>query len=263
MGRKKRYDYSILDELRRDIYLEKCNHIAITGDLAHLSLPEEFKSVRKWLKRLSGKNNITLIPGNHDFYTFSGKRYYEKEWDKYMKSIRAYTIKHERFPFVRIFNNIAFVGLNSAVVTPPFFAYGFLGHSQLQGLKKIVNQIPDQYFIILLIHHPPVKGVASFNNSLIDMNKLTEIIKYSKIKLILHGHTHCFNISYINSNLGKIPVIGVPPAVSIEESKLAGYNIYYIKKSENNWEIKLKRKELSKVKRSFETKELHSITIPL
>jgi len=70
-------------------------------------LKEEFLTIKNWLKQLGGKDKITLVPGNHDFYVFRGKRYYEKAWDKYIESTDLCTVENKRFPFVRIFNDIA------------------------------------------------------------------------------------------------------------------------------------------------------------
>ena len=260
-GRSKRYDYSILEVLINDLKNEHLDHVVATGDLAHLSLPEEFISVKRFLRRIDNIDKITLVPGNHDFYVPAGKRYYEKKWKEYISTHEIIQKKGVIFPFVRFFNNIALVGVNSAVITPPFFAYGFLGRSQLEDLKDLLAKIPDIYFTILLIHHPPVKGVATCNNSLIDMKGITEILKSGKIKLILHGHTHYFNITSVTSKMGEIPVIGVPPAVSIELDKLSGYNIYYIKEIEGKWSLTIKRKEFSLQRNVFEVKDVEEITI--
>lgn len=260
-SRGKRYDYNILEILINDLKNEHLDHVVITGDLVHLGLPAEFISVKRFLRRIDGTDKITLVPGNHDFYVPAGKKYYEKRWKAY---ISTHDIIHKKgviFPFVRFFNNIALVGVNSALPTPPFFAYGFLGRSQLEDLKDLLAKIPDKYFTVLLIHHPPVKSVATCNNSLVDMKGMTEIIKSGKIKLILHGHTHYFNISRVTSKIGEIPVIGVPPAVSIEIGKLSGYNIYYIKEIEGKWNLTVKRKEFSLQRNVFELKEVQEITI--
>jgi 3',5'-cyclic AMP phosphodiesterase CpdA len=260
-SRSKRYDYSILEVLINDLKNEHLDHVVVTGDLAHLSLPEEFISVKRFLRRIDNIDKITLVPGNHDFYVPAGKRYYEKKWKEYISTHDIIQKKGVIFPFVRFFNNIALVGVNSAVITPPFFAYGFLGRSQIEDLKDLLAKIPDIYFTILLIHHPPVKGVATGNNSLVGMKGITEIIKSGKIKLILHGHTHYFNISGVTSKIGEIPVIGVPPAVSIELDKLSGYNIYYIKETDGKWRLTVKRKEFSLQRNVFEVKDVEEITI--
>jgi 3',5'-cyclic AMP phosphodiesterase CpdA len=261
LGRNKRYNYAILNALRKDLLTEDISHIVITGDLVHLSLPDEFISIKKWLETIGGADKITVIPGNHDFYVPSGKRLYGNAWNSYITGSSEYITKNKKFPFVKIIKNVAIIGVDSNVITPPFFAYGFLGKSQLKDLENLLSKIPDGLFTVLLIHHPPVKGVATNNNSLVDMKVITEIIKSGKIKLILHGHTHYYNISCIDSKIGKVPVIGVPPAVSIETNKVAGYNIYYISDIKQHWKLTVKRKEFSMQKNIFEVKELQEFTI--
>lgn len=260
-SKSKRYDYNILKILINDLKNERLDHVVITGDLVHLSLPAEFIGVKRFLRRIDGTDKITLVPGNHDFYVPDGKKYYEKKWKAYITTHDIIHKKGVHFPFVRFFNNIALVGVNSAVPTPPFFAYGFLGRAQLEDLKDLLTKIPDKYFTILLIHHPPVKGLDTWNNCLVDMKGIIDIIKSGKIKLILHGHTHYFNISMVTSKTGEIPIIGVPPAASIEVDKLSGYNIYYIKETDGGWILTVKRKEFSLRKNIFEVKESRELTI--
>jgi len=136
-----------------------------------------------------------------------------------------------------------------------------LGKAQLRDLEKLLTTISDEYFIILLIHHPPLKGVATSNNSLVDVKGLAEIFKGNKIRLVLHGHTHYFNISYIDCGINQIPVIGVPAVASRVNNNVGGYNIYYIEKLHKGWSLTVKRKVFSLEKRIFEVKEMKNITI--
>src|ERR1043165_5651309 len=51
-----------------DIHAQQPDHIALTGDLVHVSLPQEFQRAAEWLVRLGPPDRVTVIPGNHDVY---------------------------------------------------------------------------------------------------------------------------------------------------------------------------------------------------
>jgi predicted MPP superfamily phosphohydrolase len=67
---RRRYEHrtDVLDVLRADLQAEHLDHIAVTGDLTHLGLPQEFREAAAWLARLGRPEGITVIPGNHDAY---------------------------------------------------------------------------------------------------------------------------------------------------------------------------------------------------
>jgi 3',5'-cyclic AMP phosphodiesterase CpdA len=58
LHRKAEHRNEILAVLQKDLQRAKPDHIAITGDLTHLSLPSEFKKARRWLQSL-----MTLMSG--------------------------------------------------------------------------------------------------------------------------------------------------------------------------------------------------------
>ena len=51
-----------------DIKAQRPDHIALTGDLVNVSLPQEFARASKWLAAFDTPDRITVIPGNHDVY---------------------------------------------------------------------------------------------------------------------------------------------------------------------------------------------------
>ena len=67
-GRKLVHRRDILDSDTSDIVERKPDHIAVTGDLVNLGLPEEFVRAAEWLHHLGPPSAVTAIPGNHDAY---------------------------------------------------------------------------------------------------------------------------------------------------------------------------------------------------
>ena len=60
-----------LDEIVADLATQTPDHIAVTGDLVNIALPDEFAAARAWLAALGSGHNVTVIPGNHDAYVRS------------------------------------------------------------------------------------------------------------------------------------------------------------------------------------------------
>ncbi|MBL9033562.1 MAG: metallophosphoesterase, partial [Rhodospirillaceae bacterium] len=58
----------ILDLIVDDVAARNADHIAVTGDLVNISLPQEFARAGQWLRRLGTGERVTVIPGNHDAY---------------------------------------------------------------------------------------------------------------------------------------------------------------------------------------------------
>ena len=95
------------------------------------------------------------------------------------------------FPFVRMLHDVALIGLNSAVPTPPLIASGQLGKAQLQELAHVLDSTRRAgLFRLLLIHHPPLPGQASPTRGLKDAAALQSVLHAHGAELVVHGHNH-------------------------------------------------------------------------
>src|SRR3984885_40924 len=82
--RKRIHRPEILDAITRDVKAQSFDHIAVTGDLVNLSLPDEYARARTWLQTLGSPTNVTLVPGNHDVYLRSVVPSPAAYWGDYM-----------------------------------------------------------------------------------------------------------------------------------------------------------------------------------
>ena len=62
------HDAGTLDKIVADLKTQAPDHIAVTGDLTNIALPDEFVRGRAWLQGLGAPADVTVIPGNHDAY---------------------------------------------------------------------------------------------------------------------------------------------------------------------------------------------------
>lgn len=173
------------------------DHVAITGDLTNISLPEEFTAARRFLEPLiaaRGASFVSAIPGNHDRYTYRSQR--ERLFEKTFGDLMTSDLPTDApFPFVRLRKDVAIVGLDSGVATLPFLATGRLGEAQRARLERLLDdpRVRGASFRVALVHHPPLTasgGRDKLHHRLTDDKELIAIAERGQLDLVLHGHIH-------------------------------------------------------------------------
>ena len=243
-NREKIHSREALDLLVTDLNKQSHDHISITGDLINLSLPKEFLEAKDWLEALGAPERISVIPGNHDAYVKMPQNIGMQQWQSYMSN-NAEGLKYAQnsasgFPYVRVFDKVAIIGLSTALPTPWFVHAGELGAYQIQSLEKILTSLSlEGMFRVILIHHPPIllPTRKQAQLGLWDVMPLRKVIEKTGAELILHGHHHADVRSSIPTHHGTVPVIGVPSAsVAAHPTKPhARYNLYRIFQKDGNW----------------------------
>ena len=84
-GRKNIHRVAALDALTADLKTLAVDHVAVTGDLVNLSLPNEYRRARAWLDALGTPSDVTVIPGNHDIYVPGALDGPSTFWGDYMR----------------------------------------------------------------------------------------------------------------------------------------------------------------------------------
>jgi len=227
----------VLSRIVSDLKGHHPNHIAVTGDILNLALPGEFAPSRVWLDTVGPAHDVTFVPGNHDAYVRKAAREWHSHWGDFMKGDST---GPDQFPFVRRRDDVALIGLSSAVTTAPFLATGKVGSPQLHALESILVRLGAQgLFRVILIHHPPVTKPQHRFKRLTDASKFREVLRKHGAELVLHGHDHINSTVYLDGPSGKIPAVGVPSASAFGgEGDLAAYNLYTIARKGNGWSCK-------------------------
>jgi len=232
--------------LTRDIVERKPDHIAVTGDLVNLGLPEEFIRAAEWLHHLGPPDRVTAIPGNHDAYVRLHPERGLNQWKPYMLSNEAgealVVTPSSAFPFLRRFGDVVLIALSSAVPTMPFVATGKVGAPQRTFLAAALAKLGQLgLFRVVLIHHPPLPGQASWRRGLRDAKKLHDIVVANGAELILHGHNHEQTIRELETSTGIATIVGVPSASEAVEGRVpaARYNEYLIARAGKGWSCEM------------------------
>ena len=235
--RNRRHCYSrhVLDRILADLRAQAPGHIAVTGDLVNIGLPQEHIHALAWLESVGPPHEVSLVPGNHDIYSHLRRDPGTQRWAPYMLSEAAgaqYAGSGTGFPYVRLLGRIALVGINSAVPTPPLIASGRVGADQLARVAAALERLGrDGFFRLVLIHHPPLPGQASRARGLEDAADMQALLSRHGAELVIHGHNHRNTLAWCAAAAGAVPVVGAPSASLASHHKgepLARYNLYRI-----------------------------------
>lgn len=257
----------VLEMLVADLGGRVADHIAVTGDLVNISLPQEFARAADWLRRLGASDRVTVIPGNHDAYVDLPWAEGAGRWSDYMTN-RDWDPEGaspsgtlDGFPFVRRYGAIALVGVSTALPMPPFVAAGRLGARQIEALRQALARLgAEGAFRVVLIHHPPFPGGSYKRKSLLDAEAFQDVVRQAGAELVLHGHTHVAGLGRI----GEVPVIGVPSASAVKtgHKDAAAYNLYRIGSSDHEWKVAVEIRALAPDESRFVPAGGYVLTIP-
>ena len=258
-NRKKIHDIENLKMIFHDILKNPNGHTILTGDIVNLSLRSEFESASDFLGSYFPKEKLSIIPGNHDNYV---KCNYEDS----MYMLRRYTSDNSDhrqgslFPYLKLINDIAIVGISTAVTSPPLMSWGRVSEIQLNAITEILHSLSkDNYFIILLLHHPLHEfGFLNFKG-LLNKNSLIKILNDFNINLILHGHLHTESQKKISLKDVDVPCFGAPSTSRADGGKLT-FLKYNIDKVNDKWSLKVYRRSYIMQTKKFETQILMSNT---
>ncbi|HEX2476935.1 MAG TPA: metallophosphoesterase, partial [Lacipirellulaceae bacterium] len=135
VNRVREHRMDLLEKLRTDLCAQKPDHLAVTGDLSNIALAGEWRAARAWIEKCSRTpETVTVIPGNHDAYTGDvvKSRAFELFFAPYQTSDLE---RRSDYPFIQHRNQIALVGINSALPTGDWGAWGQIGSDQLARLE--------------------------------------------------------------------------------------------------------------------------------
>jgi 3',5'-cyclic AMP phosphodiesterase CpdA len=241
--RHRRHEHcaQILEALLDDLAVAAPDHVAITGDLTNVGLPEEIEAAVPWLERIGAPDRVSLVPGNHDAYAARVERERFAAWRPYLNGDDAPGAAADAddpaipFPWVKRVGGLALVGLSSAVPTLPGLATGELGAAQLARLDEVLGSLArERTGRVVLVHHPPVPAGQSKRRQLSDAAALRAVLARHGAELVIHGHTHRTSLEHVAGPHGPIPVVGVPSssARGSRPGRRASYHLYRFARDE-------------------------------
>jgi len=241
VNRRRKHKMELLDRLRVDLRAQAPDHLALTGDLANVSLPGEWRAALAWIDTCGLEPAaISVIPGNHDAYipAVVASRAFEKVFAAYMTDDLSRGGERVDYPYVQIREGVAFVGVSSSVATGDTGAWGLIGDAQLARLEAMLAapELAGKTRVVL-IHHPPVRQKHGEERNLRDRAALVATLARVGADLVLHGHDHQDEHTELAGPGGKaIPVIGGGSAsYTGGPDKRSRYNLFEIEGGHVTW----------------------------
>jgi 3',5'-cyclic-AMP phosphodiesterase len=149
-----------------------------TGDISHLSKPEEFDTVDQILKGASAKD-VFYVPGEHDVLNDDGQQYLER-YGKGTKGAGWYSFDKKGVHFMGLVNvlNLKAGGL------------GTLGHEQLEWMEDDVALLKSSTPIVVFAHIPLWSVYPEWGWGTDDSAQALAYLKKFGSVTVLNGHIH-------------------------------------------------------------------------
>jgi len=148
-----------------------------TGDISHLSKPEEFDTVDQILK--ATRKEVFFVPGEHDVLNDDGAQFHER-YGKQSKGSGWYSFDKKGVHFVGLVNvmNLKAGGL------------GTLGHDQLEWLEDDVKHLKSSTPIVVFAHIPLWSVYPEWGWGTEDSAQALAYLKKFGSVTVLNGHIH-------------------------------------------------------------------------
>jgi 3',5'-cyclic-AMP phosphodiesterase len=149
-----------------------------TGDISHLSRPEEFDKVEQLLKAAKVKD-VFYVPGEHDVLDDDGRQYRER-FSKDSQGAGWYSFEKKGVHFIGLVNvmNLKAGGL------------GTLGDEQLEWMEKDVKGLSSSTPIVVFAHIPLWTVYPDWGWGTQDSAQALGYLKRFGSVTVLNGHIH-------------------------------------------------------------------------
>jgi len=157
---------------------ERPDFLLHTGDISHLSRPEQFDTVDQILKS-AGPKDVFFVPGEHDMLEDNGKTYLDR-YGKATKGAGWYSFDSRGVHFIGLVNvmNLKAGGLGS------------LGQEQLEWIEEDVKNLRSSTPIIVFAHIPLWNVYPEWGWGTDDSGQALGYLKRFGSVTVLNGHIH-------------------------------------------------------------------------
>jgi 3',5'-cyclic AMP phosphodiesterase CpdA len=141
------------------------------------------------------------------------------------------------FPYVRMRNGVAIIGVSSAVPRAPVLSAGHVGERQMHALREVLQDRSLRDVLpVVLMHHPVInpRGVwRRWSRGLAEAHSMRAILSEREGDvLFLHGHLHDRGYrQWVTRTGSTVHHLGATSASLLHEDpdKAAGYNVYEVR----------------------------------
>ncbi len=150
-----------------------------TGDISHLSKPEEFDTVDEILKGAPAKD-VFFVPGEHDLLNDDGKQYLERYGKRSVGGQGWYSFDKKGVHFIGLVNvhNLKAGGMGS------------LGPDQLEWLRRDLQHIKHSTPLVVFAHIPLWTVYPDWGWGTEDSAQALGYLRKFGSVTVLNGHIH-------------------------------------------------------------------------
>ena len=149
-----------------------------TGDLSHLSEPQEFDTLDQLLKTAKA-GRVLYVPGEHDVVSDGGKEY-RARYGKGTKGDGWFSFDQRGIHFIGLVN----------VMNIAEGALGLLGEDQLAWLKEDVSGVSSSTPVVVFAHVPLWSIYPQWGWGTQDAERALGLLKRFGSVTVLNGHIH-------------------------------------------------------------------------
>jgi len=225
---------NVINEIHPDILL-------VTGDLVDGATNQDYEKFNEIMSSVLPEIDVEYIVGNHDIRVAGDFTDHSYAWYHYYISSQSDRILVDKY----YSHGYVLLGLNS---NQKYFGLsglndysGEINETQLEWLNEQINSYNNTKQIIIFMHHPVFSDVTfltedstisdnlTARDSFIDLCEQPDENGYSKVSLVLTGHTHTDGVWEENGRdgTGHYPIIGK----KLFPMERGYYNNFYDKKT--------------------------------
>ena len=230
-GRSAAHDMQVLAALVTDLLDQAPDHVAMTGDILNIGLPGEYPLAAEWLSTLGTPGrDVSFTAGNHDAYTHGSLPTLARTFAPWT---RGDGDEAPGYPYLKVRDGVALIGLCSGVPRAPFIASGRLGPLQRERCEAMLADAGARHLTrVVMLHHPPRldEPTGHLARGLSDHLAFALMVRRVGAELIIHGHNHKASVEYTPGPVRSVPVVGVPSASCVKGAmrNRAGYHLFTI-----------------------------------
>ena len=183
------------------------NHVIFTGDFSNMALASEFETARELLAPLWDPKRLSVVPGNHDYYTWQSARH--GLFESYFKELIWGPAGGTVYPGVKTIGpGVVLLLFRSPMYLPGVFSFGRIDRGQLERADAALRTLKPRVTIAAFHHNLHRRGLwVEGTGRMLDRDRLVHTLMDMGVNMVLTGHDHRHREYTIRRNGRQMQVI--------------------------------------------------------
>ncbi len=176
------------------------DHVLLTGDFSNMALASEFELARDVLAPLWDHKRLSVVPGNHDYYTRDSTRI--RLFERYFGHlIWGVPPNSSTYPGIKtIAPGVVLLLFRSTHYLPGILSFGWISRDQIDRARAAVNALNPEFAIAAFHHNLHKRGLmVELTGRMLYREQLKQQLLDLGVNLVLTGHDH-HHLEYVVSH---------------------------------------------------------------